>query len=125
MIEKTYYENAEINVFTDGFNANTLASYLPKIYIEAGWLNKSSWHPSPNRSTASRIGKNIGANHQIGKLIAEKCERLKIPHELVKPTKSKVTDHKLFCRITGYKGRRSNQEMRDAAMLIWGRKKIK
>lgn len=88
------------------------------VYIEAGWLNKSNWHIIQNGSAAinSQIGQRTGANHETGKKIVEMCEYLGLPYKLVKPTRKKV-DAKLFQKLTGYIGR-TNQEQRDAAMLI-------
>jgi antitoxin component of RelBE/YafQ-DinJ toxin-antitoxin module len=92
-----------------------------KVIIEGGWLNKkSNWHAAQGRA-AEKIAKNVGMNHQVGILIAEYCEHNGIPYEVVKPTKSKV-NAKTFKSITGYEGR-TNQETRDAAMLVFGRKK--
>ena len=92
-----------------------------KVYIEAGWLNKSNWHTSDSKSrhVNTRIGNNTGANHEVGRKIAEMCEYLKIDYELVRPTQSKV-DAVYFKQLTKYQGR-TNQEQRDAAMLILGR----
>jgi hypothetical protein len=47
------------------------------------------------------------------------CEYLNIPYQAIKPTASKV-DSNLFKQITGLKIR-TNQEQRDAYMLIHGR----
>lgn len=92
-----------------------------KVYIEAGWLNKTNWHTSGkmNTATVAQIGARTGANHEVGRKIAEMCEYLKIDYELVRPTQSKV-DAVYFKQLTKYQGR-TNQEQRDAAMLIWGR----
>lgn len=92
-----------------------------KIYIEAGWLNKTNWHTSGkmNIATVAQIGARTGANHETGRKIAEMCEYLKIDYELVRPTQSKVKAI-FFKQLTKYQGR-TNQEQRDAAMLIWGR----
>lgn len=89
------------------------------VIVEAGWLSpKSNWHNERQGARlASRIGKNVGANHQVGKLIAEMCDYLKIPYQLVMP-QGKI-DAKNFERITGIK--KSNQDLRDAVMLVWGR----
>lgn len=90
------------------------------VYIEAGWFNKkSSYHFSPNMSTAARIGKNVGENHATGKLLAQCIEHEQIKVVLVKPTKSKLNAEQ-FKKLTKIQTR-TNQETRDAAMLIWGR----
>lgn len=92
-----------------------------KVYIEAGWLNKSNWHKVSNGSAAinASIGLRTGANHEVGRKIVEMCEYLEIEYELIKPTKSKVNSE-TFNKITGHKGR-TNQEQRDACMLVFGR----
>lgn len=96
-------------------------TFQVEVFIEAGWLNKSNWHTSCKMSVAlaAQIGQRTGANHETGKKIVEMCEYLNIKYTLVKPTKSKV-DAKEFKTLTKYEGR-TNQEQRDAAMLIVGR----
>ena len=87
--------------------------------IEGGWLNKkSNWHSQKNTFIAAKIGKNTGANHETGRKIVEMCEYLNLKYEVIKPTKTKVNSE-YFCKLTGIK--KSNQEQRDAAMLILGR----
>jgi len=92
-----------------------------EIYIEAGWLNKSNWHKVINGSSNinAQIGQRTGANHETGKKIVEMCEYLGLKYNLIKPTKTKV-DAITFNKVTNYKGR-TNQEQRDAAMLVVGR----
>ena len=116
-------ETKELELYTKSFSEIIIDFELLlvpiEIVIEAGWLNKkSNWHNSKTMATASKIGKNVGANHQVGKCIAELCIAKSIPYRLVKPTSHKK-DHDTFCKITGYKGR-TNQEKRDAAMLVYG-----
>lgn len=90
------------------------------VHLEAAWLHaKSNWHASKDIYIASRIAKNVGANHQIGKLIETYCIRNKIPHQLHKP-ESKKLDAETFKKLTGWKGY-TNSEKRDAAMLVFGR----
>jgi hypothetical protein len=89
------------------------------VTIEAGWLiQKSNWHPAQGRGVRDRISKNVGENHAAGKLIARWCEAQKIPYEVI-PPRGKVKSAQ-FKRLTGWKSR-TNQDQRDAAMLIWGR----
>lgn len=93
---------------------------VEKVVIEAGWLNKSNWHKTNgSNSVNAQIGQRTGANHETGRKIVEMCEYLNLPYELVRPQKSKV-DAKYFNRVTGWKGR-TNQEQRDAGVLVWGR----
>lgn len=91
---------------------------LFNINIEAGWLNKkSNYHPAQSKEIAARIGKNVGENHAIGKLIKLFCEENNIEFILYKPDSSKWDAKKLRI-ITGYNGR-TNQEMRDAVRAAW------
>lgn len=94
---------------------------IKKVVVEAGWLNeKANFHYRPNQSKSAgeRIAKNVGENHATGKLIVQLIESMGIPVQLLKPTRSKLSS-KDFNRITGWE-KRSNQEQRDAAMLVWG-----
>lgn len=90
------------------------------VCIEAAWLiPKSNWHGGKSMGVAAKIGKSVGANHQVGRLLEEFCIYYQIPFELIKPSKSK-TDSAFFEKLTNYK-LRTNPEMRDAGMLIYGR----
>lgn len=96
------------------------APVIKTVYLEAGWLNqKSSWHSAQNKSVAARIGKNVGQNHATGILMEQciKAEGVKVV--CVKPTKTKL-DAEQFKKLTKIETR-TNQEMRDAAMLVFGR----
>lgn len=89
-----------------------------KVKIEAGFLNKkSNYHYSVNNFTAQKIALKVGANHETARKIGEMCEYLELKYEFVCPKSSKV-DSKYFEKLTGFK--RSNQEQRDAAMLVFG-----
>lgn len=90
---------------------------IKKVVVEAGWLNtKSNFRNIQTRLVAEKTAKNVGENHATGKLIVQLIESMGISVELIRPTRSKLnaTD---FNRITGWTGR-SNQEQRDAAILI-------
>jgi hypothetical protein len=91
-----------------------------KVIIEAGWMNdKSDWHSDgTNPFVAAKVGKNVGRNHQTGQLLSEMCDYLEISHELRVPKSSKI-DKSMFAKITGYMGN-TNQEERDAAILVYG-----
>lgn len=99
------------------------------VKIEAGHLNsKSNFHGAKNIRTASRIGKNVGANNEVGKKIIEMCEHYDIPYRPVKPFRKvwkgpdgKITHDELqqqlkFRGIAPIIGR-TNQEERDAALI--------
>lgn len=97
------------------------------VVVEGGWLNESNWHVkgkpmSPPKAAA--MGRNVGMNHQTGKLIVQMLNYLDIPFDVVKPlTKGwrgkdgKITAEEL-AYFTGYSGR-TNQDGRDAALLAW------
>src|SRR5574343_441837 len=87
------------------------------VCIEAGWLNKSIHHFAENKAVAGRIGKNVGHNEAVGRLIAEYCEINDINHKLIKPGSSKW-NAELFRKITGWE-KRTNQEERDAVRAAW------
>lgn len=103
-----------------------------RVIIEAGWLNKSNWHlvPCDTRAAAAAKGNHAGRNHETGRKIAEMCQHWQLPYELVRPLALKIggvplwkgrdgkITHDELAAITGLTGR-TNQEMRDAALLAW------
>lgn len=99
---------------------NLKRNFIIKVIVDAGWLNKSNFHVTGiNKNINGKIGERVGANHETGKKIVEMCEYLGVEFELNKPTKSKVNKD-TFEKLTGYKGR-TNQETRDAGMLVFKR----
>ncbi|HEO1789223.1 TPA: hypothetical protein VAM21_001945 [Acinetobacter baumannii] len=112
-------DNMRFYDLTQYFEVNK--DQIKKVVIEAGWLNKKSnlhGHIGQSKRAGERIAKNVGENHATGKLLVEMAESLGLTVVLVKPTKSKKNSEE-FNRITGWQGR-TNQEQRDAGMLIWG-----
>ncbi|MDC5072901.1 hypothetical protein [Acinetobacter baumannii] len=94
---------------------------IKKVVIEAGWQNKkSNFHSfyGQTKSAGEAIARKVGENHATGILLAEIAQALGLAVLLVKPTKSKLNAEQ-FNKITGWQGR-TNQEQRDAGMLIWG-----
>ena len=93
----------------------------PIIYVECGFLNKSNWHKKAGKSAAfnAKIGEYTGANFETAKKIIEMCEYLRLSHVKIKPTSSKK-DSDFFKKLTGISFA-TNQEQRDAYMLIHGR----
>jgi hypothetical protein len=90
------------------------------VYLEAGWLNqKASWHAANNMSVAASIGRKVGENHATGKLLQQNLEAEGVKVVLVKPTSKKMNQLE-FQKLTKI-STRTNQEQRDAAMLIFGR----
>jgi hypothetical protein len=92
-----------------------------EIYIECGFLNQGNRHKvfGGSLSLNSKIGERIGANHEVAKKICEMCDFLQLKYHKIKPTRSKIKDNNIFKKITGFE-KRTNQEQRDALMLIWG-----
>lgn len=105
----------------DALKAIYANEYLVKsiiIRIEAGWLNeKSNFHGryGQSKSAGERIAKNVGANHETGRKIAEMCDYIGLPYELIRPQSAKWTPA-YFKAITGIETK--NQEKIDAARLI-------
>lgn len=96
---------------------------IKKVVIEAGWENKkANFRVGGNhsRQVNEQISRRVGMNHATGILLAEIAQAMGIAVLLVKPTKSKL-DAKEFNKITGWQGW-TNQEVRDAAMLVYGMK---
>lgn len=92
-----------------------------KVFVECGFLNKSNWHKIKKGSASinANIGNRTGRNQEVAHKIVEMCEYLNLTHFKVKPT-TKKRDNKDFALITGIK-KRTNQEQRDAMLLIFGR----
>ncbi|EHU1299954.1 TPA: hypothetical protein PPD39_003606 [Acinetobacter baumannii] len=94
---------------------------IKKVVIEAGWENKKANFRvggCHSRQVNEQIARRVGMNHATGILLAEIAQALGLAVLLVKPTKSKLNAEQ-FNKITGWQGR-TNQEQRDAGMLIWG-----
>ena len=99
-------------VFSDNKKTDVL------VFIEAGWQNKkSNFHYAKNISIATKISKNVGENHAVGKLLQQYCEFNNYPYKLLRPTSEKW-DGRKFKMITGY-DKRTNQEQRDAVKTAW------
>lgn len=108
-----------------------IESYLVPVHIviEAGWLiEKSNWHSKRfhkgsgqwvEQSIGAReaTSKNVGMNHSVGILLVQYCLANKIEYSLQKPM-GKV-NAQVFKSITGFP-KRTNAEMRDAGMLVFG-----
>mgnify|MGYP001164605831 CR=1 FL=1 len=91
------------------------------VRIEAGWHNKkSNFHSnsSQSKSVGENIAKKVGSNHETGRKLVEMCQYLDIQVEEVKPLGTKSVDAKLFKKMTGI-AIRTNQDMRDAGMLVF------
>ncbi len=102
-------------------------SIIREVIVEGGWLHKKSnfRNEHSGQRVAARIGKNTGANHETGRKIIEMCAYLKIECRAVLPLVKRwkgldrKISHEEFFKLTGY-NKRTNQEQRDAALLVWG-----
>jgi len=100
---------------------NSKESNIPtQVYVECGFLNKGNRHTQADKSLEfnGKISERVGANHEVAKKICEMCEFLELEFKQIRPTQSK-TNSDFFQKLTGFT-KRSNQEQRDALMLIWG-----
>lgn len=92
---------------------------LRYVCIEAGHKEKkSNWHAAPSAAVAQSIGRKVGLNNAIGRLLEDFCVEHGIPHELVPPSGYSKIDAKRFEAITSYKGR-SNADTRAAGMIAF------
>lgn len=89
-----------------------------KVIVECGFLNKSNWHKKAAGSANinAAIGNHTGRNHEVAYKICEMMDFLGLTCHKEKPKASKVKAD-MFWRITGYRSR-TNQEQRDAGMLL-------
>lgn len=96
------------------------------VFVECGELNHTVYKvqtiPKSVRNIkqyCANIGTKVGKNFGAALLIIQMCEYLNITVIKVKPTARKL-DAKLFKTYTGITTR-TNQEQRDAMMLVFGR----
>ena len=96
---------------------------INKVVFSAGWLNKKiNFHrvKEQTRSVSERQAKDVGLNHQVGiTLMRLTYAMYGLPIQQLKPDSAKVKTRAKFEIYTGWKGL-SNQETRDAGMLISG-----
>lgn len=92
------------------------------VVIEAAWKINTTYGRYNGQSGErgiQRIARNAGENHAHGKLIVEFCKRNGVEALLITPNKRKM-DAAQFALLTKHPGR-TNEHVRDAAMLVWGR----
>ena len=97
------------------------------VYVEAGWLNKGNYHgrKGDSRALSAAKGEAVGRNAETGRKIVEMLRYNNIPVFEVKPLKKvwkgtggKITQAEILRIIPGFP-KRSNQEVRDAALIAW------
>lgn len=97
------------------------------VYVEAGWLNKGNYHgrAGDSRALSAAKGEAVGRNAETGRKIVEMLRYHNITTELVKPLKKvwkgtggKISQDEILRIIPGFP-KRSNQEVRDAALIAW------
>lgn len=94
------------------------------VRIECGYLNaKKNWHSNKNLSIAAKIGAAVGSNEQISRLLVDYCKRSGVTYQEVKPLRkvwrSGKISHKELVSICRHPlPKRTNQEQRDALLLI-------
>ena len=99
------------------------------VIIEAGWKNSSNFHlKNKGQWHASKIGEQVGRNHEVSKIIGEFCDYHHIPYRFVKPLskcyrgrEGKIS-HEELVELIEERGLtmpkcRTNQEVRDAIRL--------
>jgi hypothetical protein len=98
-----------------------------KVYVEAGWLNQSNWHVKRDdgKAVVAKKGVSQGRNEEVSRLLGEMCEHYGLDWKHIKPFRKcwqgrdrKIT-HDELCAVTGMVYGRTNQEMRDAALIAW------
>jgi hypothetical protein len=98
-----------------------------KVFVEAGWMNHSNWHLKKwdNRGQVVAKGVSQGRNEQVSRLLGEMCQHYGLSWQHILPFKKcwsgrdrKIT-HDELCAVTGLVYGRTNQEMRDAALIAW------
>lgn len=81
--------------------------------------NSPVWHGSgKSKGVQAKIAQRVGRNKQMADLLIEGYRQAGLVVQPVVPKSSKWT-HKMFKKITGYKGR-SNEHNRDAARMVVG-----
>lgn len=100
---------------------------IKEVAIECGYLNaKSNFHyRGAKTGISAKIGALVGANHQISRLLVQYCQHNHINHREVKPLKKhwkgangKITHNELTKIVKYDLPKRTNQEQRDALLLI-------
>ena len=99
------------------------------VVVEAGWLNKSNWHITfrDNAWLAAAKGIAVGRNQQVGKCLVEllRAENIQVVEQkpLRKVWRKGKISHAELAKLVKLNQKRTNQEMRDAALLAYNESK--
>lgn len=99
------------------------------VVVEAGWLNKSNWHITfrDNAYLAAAKGISVGRNQQVGKCLVEllRAENVQVVEQkpLRKVWRKGKISHAELSKLVKLNQKRTNQEMRDAALLAYNESK--
>jgi aryl-alcohol dehydrogenase-like predicted oxidoreductase len=93
------------------------------VIVEGGWLNKKSNYHGGYGGVGQKIANGVGRNAEVGHKIVEMCEHYGIEVVIKPPLKKgwaggKIS-HEEISRFIPDFPKRSNQETRDAALLLW------
>jgi hypothetical protein len=106
------------------------AEHIELVIIEASWLISHNFTASKGSIAARlKIANHTGANHEVGRKIAEMCAYLGIEYKLVRPLKKmwkgpkgKITHQELMniwqVKKLGFNKKQTNQEERDAILFL-------
>lgn len=87
-----------------------------KIFVRLEDARKRTWFGESEREQLQ----GAGSIKRDCKIWEDFFKDYKVPHELVAPKNNKTKiDAKLFCKITGWKGK-TNEHSRDSGMLVYG-----
>lgn len=95
------------------------------VVIEGGWLVPKSCFHSAQGHRAEKVAKDVGANHQTGRLLAEMATYYGLTVEIQKPLmkcwagKDRKITHEELASFIPSLPKRTNQDERDAALIAW------
>ena len=99
------------------------------VVVEAGWKNATNWHVSTKDTPwlAAKKGLAVGRNQQVGKCLVEllKAENVQVVEQkpLRKIWRKGKISHAELAKLVKLNQKRTNQEMRDAALLAYNESK--
>lgn len=125
--QKMFVENYTFPELVEFFISIKTVYSNPVVIIEAGWLNKSHFHgkASDSRRLSAAKGNSVGRNHETGRKLVEMAKHYGLNVIKQRPLRKcwkgpdgKITHEEIKQFIPNWPSR-SNQETRDAALLVW------